>query len=183
MIVNAASWFLFMEQEFVYVGDEGIVEPSGSTQRYGIDVGVQYQIADWLILNADVNQCVARTLQHERGNDYIPLAPDLTATCGISVLHPKGFFGGVRARYMNNRPANSDYSIVAQGYTILDLNAGYRFKNIDLSFSIENVLNTEWNETQFATTSRLKGEEKGVEEIHFTPGSPFFFKASLGYKF
>ncbi len=183
MIVNAASWFLFMEQEFVYVGDEGIVEPSGSTQRYGIDVGVQFQIADWLILNADVNQCVARTLQDERGNDYIPLAPDLTATCGISVLHPKGFFGGVRARYMNNRPANSDYSIVAQGYTILDLNAGYRFKNIDLSFSVENVLNTEWNETQFATTSRLKGEEKGLEEIHFTPGSPFFFKASLGYKF
>ncbi len=183
MIVNAASWFLFMEQEFVYVGDEGIVEPSGSTQRYGIDVGVQYQIADWLILNADVNQCVARTLQDERGNDYIPLAPDLTATGGIRVLHPKGFFGGVRARYMNNRPANSDYSIVAQGYTILDLNAGYRFKNIDLSFSVENVLNTEWNETQFATTSRLKGEEKGVEEIHFTPGSPFFFKASLGYKF
>ncbi len=183
MIVNAASWFLFMEQEFVYVGDEGIVEPSGSTQRYGIDVGVQYQIADWLIFNADVNQCVARTLQDERGNNYIPLAPDLTATGGISVLHPKGFFGGVRARYMNNRPANSDYSIVAQGYTILDLNAGYRFKNIDLSFSVENVLNTEWNETQFATTSRLKGEEKGVEEIHFTPGSPFFFKASLGYMF
>jgi hypothetical protein len=32
-------------------------------------------------------------------------------------------------------------------------------------------LNTKWNETQFATESRLK--ESGVEEIHFTPGTPF----------
>jgi hypothetical protein len=40
-------------------------------------------------------------------------------------------------------------------------------------------LNTKWNETQFATESRLKEEPNSVEEIHFTPGTPFFMKAKL----
>jgi hypothetical protein len=40
-------------------------------------------------------------------------------------------------------------------------------------------LNTKWNETQFATESRLKEEPNSVEEIHFTPGTPFFMKALL----
>jgi hypothetical protein len=31
-----------------------------------------------------------------------------------------------------------------------------------------NLLNTKWNETQFATESRLKEEPNSVEEIHFT---------------
>jgi hypothetical protein len=35
--------------------------------------------------------------------------------------------------------------------------------------SVENLLNTKWNETQFATESRLKDESNSVEEIHFTP--------------
>jgi hypothetical protein len=39
--------------------------------------------------------------------------------------------------------------------------------------SVENLLNTKWNETQFATESRLKEESNSVEEIHFTPGTPF----------
>ncbi len=183
MIVNAAAWYLFLEQEFVYVGDAGVVEPSGRTQRQGVDVGVRYQLTDWLFINADVNQCTARSMDDEEGNNLIPLAPDLTATGGISVLHPKGFYGGVHARFLKNRPANEDYSIMAKGYTIVDANVGYRFKHVDLAISIENVLNTEWNETQFATESRLQGEAQSVEEIHFTPGIPFFLKGSLAYRF
>ena len=42
MIVNTAFWYLFLEQEFVYVGDAGIVEPSGKTERKGIDISLQY---------------------------------------------------------------------------------------------------------------------------------------------
>ncbi|MFN0031766.1 MAG: TonB-dependent receptor [Flavobacteriales bacterium] len=183
MIVNAAAWYLFLEQEFVYVGDAGVVEPSGRTQRQGVDLGVRYQLTDWLFLNADANQCIARSMDNEEGNNLIPLVPDFTATCGISVLHSKGFYGGVSTRYMKDRPANEDNSIVANGYTIVDANAGYRFKHVDLALSIENVLNTEWNETQFATESRLQGEQQSVEEIHFTPGIPFFMKGSLGYRF
>ena len=45
--LNLAAWFLALEQELVYVGDEGIVEPSGQTRRLGVDLGWRYQINDY----------------------------------------------------------------------------------------------------------------------------------------
>ncbi len=44
MIVNSAVWYLYRAQEFVYVGDEAVVEPSGKTQRKGFDFGFRYQL-------------------------------------------------------------------------------------------------------------------------------------------
>lgn len=66
-------------------------------------------------------------------------------------------------------------------YFISDLN--YTLKKIVFGILIENLFNSEWNETQFATESRLKNETTSVEEIHFTPGTPFFMKAKITYKF
>jgi hypothetical protein len=48
---------------------------------------------------------------------------------------------------------------------------------------VENLFDTEWNETQFATESRLSFESTPVEEIHFTPGAPFFIKGTVQYAF
>jgi hypothetical protein len=44
-------------------------------------------------------------------------------------------------------------------------------------------LNSEWNETQFATESRLPDEAVPAEEIHFIPGTPFFLKGIIEFKF
>ncbi len=181
--VNGALWHLYLEQEFVYVGDAGIVEPSGETRRQGVDFGIRYQLGDYLFFNADVNYTYARALNEEEGADYIPLAPDLTSVGGLSYQHPNGFSGGLRYRYIKDRPANEDNSIVAEGYFVLDMNANYTFKNITLGINIENLLDTEWNEAQFATESRLRNEPESVEEIHFTPGVPFFLRGSVKYSF
>jgi len=181
--VNGALWHLYLEQEFVYVGDAGIVEPSGQTRRQGFEFGFRYQLGDYLFLNADVNYTHARAIDEENGADYIPLAPDLTSVGGLSYRHPKGFSGSLRYRYLKDRAANEDNSIVAEGYFVVDMNANYTFKNVTLGVSIENLLDTEWNEAQFATESRLQNEPESVEEIHFTPGVPFFLRGSVKYAF
>ena len=121
IVINAAYWYLYLEQEFVYVGDEGVVEPSGETFRQGMDFSFRYQPLKWLFWNIDVNYTHARALEEPKGEDYIPLAPDLTAITGLSVLHDSGIYGGINARYIKDRPANEDNSIVAIGYTIIDL--------------------------------------------------------------
>jgi hypothetical protein len=33
--VNSALWYLYLQQEFVYVGDAGIIEPSGKNETWG----------------------------------------------------------------------------------------------------------------------------------------------------
>jgi hypothetical protein len=46
--VDSATLYLYLQQEFVYVGDAGIIEPSGKTRRMGADLGLRYQLNDWL---------------------------------------------------------------------------------------------------------------------------------------
>ncbi|KAB1067740.1 TonB-dependent receptor [Tamlana haliotis] len=181
--INASLWYLFLEQEFVYVGDAAIVEPSGRTQRLGVDVGARYQALDWLYLYADVNYAHARSVDDPSGEDYIPLAPDLTSVGGVLVDNLGAFSGGLNYRYIDDRAANEDNSIVAEGYFVTDFNVNYTCKNWTYSIIVENLFNTEWNETQFATESRLYNEPAPVEEIHFTPGTPFFIRGKIALSF
>jgi hypothetical protein len=183
LIVNSALWYLYLEQEFVYVGDAGIIEPSGKSKRMGFDLGLRYQLNDWLYLDTDANYTYARSIDEPKGQDYIPLAPDFTSTGGLSFQKLNGFSGGIRYRYLKNRPANEDNSIVAKGYFISDLNVNYQYKNINFGIAVENIFDTAWNETQFATESRLQNEPESIEEIHFTPGTPFFMKGKITYTF
>lgn len=183
LIINSALWFLHLQQEFVYVGDAGIVEPSGKTRRMGIDFGFRYQVSKYINLNSDINYTYARSTEEPEGQNYIPLAPDLTSTGGISLTNYKGFSSSFNYRYLKSRPANEDNSIVAKGYFVSDFNMNYQYKRINYGIVIENIFNTKWNETQFATESQLQNETQSVEEIHFTPGTPFFIKGKITYTF
>ena len=183
LIVNSALWMLNLQQEFVYVGDAGIVEPSGKSERRGMDLGIRYQLSNYLFLDADANYTYARSSDEPKGQNYIPLAPDFTTTGGLSVTKYKGFSGGINYRYLKSRPANEDNSIVAKGYFVSDINLNYEFKNLLFGLSAENIFNTKWNETQFATESRLQNETNSVTEIHFTPGTPLFIKGKITYRF
>ncbi len=180
---NTALWHLFLEQEFVYVGDEGIVEPSGRTRRYGLEFGMRYQLTGGLFFDSDINYTIARAIDEPEAADYIPLAPDLVAAGGLVFEYPSGLSGGIRYRYIKSRPANEDGSITAEGYFVTDANLSYTLKNITFSIIGENLLDAEWNEAQFATESRLRGEEESVEELHFTPGTPFFLRGKVTYRF
>jgi len=184
IVLNTALWYLFSEEEFVYVGDAGIVEPSGKSRRFGLDVGIRYQIREWLLLDTDATFTIARSLENVAGQDYIPLAPEVTVAGGLSLTNLGKFSGGLRYRYLGDRAANEDNSIVAEGYFVTDFNLNYKMNtNVTLGIAIENIFDVAWNETQFATESRLQNETAPVEEIHFTPGTPFFAKATLTYRF
>jgi len=183
MLFNLAYWYLYLEQEFVYVGDAGVVEPSGKTRRQGIDLSFRYQPMSWLFWSLDANYTHARATEENENQDYIPLAPDFTLESGINIIHRSGFYGGINVRHLDNRPANEDNSIVAKGYTITDFNIGRRWNNFNVGIQVQNLFDVEWNETQFATESRLSSELNPVEEIHFTPGNPFYFKAFMEYNF
>jgi len=182
MVVNTALWYLFLQQEFVYVGDEGVVEPSGKTRRLGVDFNLRYQFLDWLFADADMTYTYARSIEEEVGSQYIPLAPVTTVTGGLNMKKDK-LYGGINVRYLADRAANEDNSIVAEGYFITDLNIGYQFKNLSVGIDVENLFDVDWNEAQFATESRLFNEPQPIEEIHFTPGTPFYIKGSVKYEF
>jgi outer membrane receptor protein involved in Fe transport len=183
LLLHGALWALDLDQELVYVGDEGIVEPSGKTRRYGIDLSARCQLARHLFADADASFTKPRAREETEGQDFIPLAPLVTGTGGLTLRPEKGLFGSLRIRYLKSRPANEDYSLTARGYTLADAVLGLTFKAVELKLSAENILNSDWEEAQFETESRLRGEPGPVTEMHFTPGTPFFLKGSVTFTF
>jgi len=183
ILVNAALWYLWLDQEFVYVGDEGSVEPSGKSKRYGADLSVRYQPVAWLYIDGDLNYSHGRAVGEPKGSDYLPLAPKLTSIGGITVKTKPGINTSLRYRYMGDRPANEDNTVVAKGYFITDAFLNYSHKKYEIGISVQNLFNVKWKETQFDTESRMLSEPTPISEIHFTPGTPFFAKMNFTYSF
>lgn len=183
LLLNVAGWYLALDQEFVYVGDEGVVEPGGKTTRYGIDLSARLQVLRSLFIDADVTYSHARATDEPEGARYIPLAPQWTGTGGLSWDRGRGFYGSLRCRLLGDRAANEDNSLIAEGYFLLDAVAGWRKSNWEFGVSAQNLLNTAWKEAQFETESRLPFETESVTEIHYTPGTPFYAKAFVMFNF
>ncbi len=179
LLVNAALWYLWLDQEFVYVGDEGVVEPSGKSRRYGADLSLRYQPASWLYADVDLNYSHGRAVEKTKGQDYLPLAPVVTSIGGLTFKTKQNINASLRYRYMGDRPANEDNTVVAKGYFVTDAFLNYLKKKYEIGLSIQNLFNVKWKETQFDTESRLKNEAAPVSEIHFTPGTKFFAKVSF----
>ncbi len=184
ILLNVALWGLDMQNELVYVGDEGIVEITGRTRRVGTDFAVRAQLTDRLYFDADANFNHGRLRDAPADANRIPLAPTFTSTGGVTYRAVSGLSGALRYRALDTRPATEDNSIRARGYGIFDVVAAYTQPRYQVGFTIENLLNRRWNEAQFATQSRLPGEgPDGVEELHYTPGTPFFLKGNVSVFF
>jgi outer membrane receptor protein involved in Fe transport len=183
LILSATAWHLGLDQEFVYVGDEAIVEPSGRTARMGIEMSTRWQVTPWLYADMDVNFTRARAIDEPDGKNFIPLAPKVSSIGGLTLMTNKRLTSSLRYRFLGDRPANSDASLTASGYSVFDVLMRYRVKRYEFGINIDNLFNTRWREAQFETTSRLRHESMPVTEIHFTPGTPFSVRGHVAYKF
>jgi hypothetical protein len=178
LFINAALWYLYLQQEFTYGADLGdqAVSPGGRTQREGIDLSIRYQFSRWLYSFLNIDLARPRGIGATKGRNYLPLAPTFTSTGGLDLRFNKGLNASIGYRYMHDRPANEIYTLTALGYWVTDLTVNYSRKKYELGLAIENLFNITWNESQFDYTSRLKKETQPVDEVSYTPGTPFFAK-------
>jgi outer membrane cobalamin receptor len=179
VVLQSALWYLWLDQEFVYVGDEGVVEPGGQTRRYGVDLSVRFEVTRNLYADVDVSLANPRALGVDKSNSYLPLAPRTSSVGGLTYKKQYGLNGSLRYRLMGDRPANEDNSIVAKGYFVTDAAINYTKKKWEAGLAIQNLFDVKWKETQFDTESRLQSEPARVSEIHFTAGTPFLARASI----
>jgi hypothetical protein len=187
-LLSIAAFRLNLQEEFVYVGDEAVVEPSGKTSRMGIDFSARWQFLSSFYFDFDYNFTKPRFISADDGEIYIPLAPTQTSIGGLTYTK-NGIQTSFRYRYIGDRAANENYSLTAKGYFLMDAVFSFAPKNkkgnrpVEFSISAQNLANINWKEAQFETTSRLQTEISPVSEIHYTAGTPFFVKGAVTYRF
>lgn len=182
-LFHAGLWYLHLEDELVYVGDEAIVENSGETNRQGLEAGFRFQLSKYIFLDAESSYSHARSATADEKQNFIPLAAKWTHIGGLTLKNYKQFSAALRCRVLSDRPANEDNSIIATGYQLIDATINYQYRYLNIGLIAENIFNQKWNEAQFSTLSRLKNESNAVEEIHFTPGSPINFRVKMQIDF
>lgn len=181
--LHSALWFIEMEDELVYVGDEAVVESNGRTRRLGLEAGVRSDLGRFLDFYADASYTIAKNVNTIEAENYIPLAAKWTFSGGLQFQNWKNLSANFKLRFLGDRPAIEDYSIIAYGYTLCDATINYDYRNVSISAIIENIFNRSWNEAQFATLSKLRNESTPIREIHFTPGTPYQMRLKLEVRF
>jgi len=184
----AALWILDLDSELVFVGDEGTTEASGPTRRWGVDFEARYSLFPWLLADLDLSYADPRFRVTGKA---IPLAPTVLMNGGLTAFFTDSFSGALRARYLDDRPANENHSLTARGYFLLDLILKYRWRNLEASLQVLNLTDVDWRQTQFATNSCVRrevgaaprcpadGGGEGVEDINFVPGYPLTLRGGL----
>ena len=177
---SAVSVFLLdSASEILFVGDAGDTEASRPSRRYGVEWTNDYRPLSWLGLEGDIavtharfrgddpNQAAlyaslagfpAAQIGNAPGN-YIPGAPSMIASAGITLGEKTGWFSGLRYRYFGPRPLTEDGAFVSPATGLLNGRLGYRFENgWRVQLDGFNLLNSKSDQITYTYGSLIKSD-------------------------
>ena len=174
---SLSVFILDQASEIVFEGDAGDTSASRPSQRYGFEWTNQYRPNSWLDFDADLSMTHARFVgfdneqaalyaslagypQAQLGNapgNYIPNAPAVVASAGITIGEKTGYFGTLRWRYLGASPLTEDNAFRSPATSIVNARIGYRWENgWSVHLDILNLLNTQANQITYAYGSIIK---------------------------
>lgn len=166
----------------MWSGDAGGTEASDPTRRFGLDMEGSVDATSWLKLDANVTWAHATFVANAGNAGALALAPRWMGSGGVTV-HDKRGFVSVRTRGIGDRAGNDTGALTAEGYLIFDVMAGTQLGKVDLNVTVNNALDADWREAQFAEESRVSPTAPLVEQMHYTPGMPLTATVTAAYRF
>jgi hypothetical protein len=174
---SVSVFVLNQASEIIFNGDSGDTSPSRPSQRYGIEWTNNYRPYSWLTFDGDLALSHARFLgydtaqaanyaslagypQAQLGNapgNYIPNAPAVVASVGLTLGEKTGWFGGPRWRYLGPSPLTEDNAFRSPPMSLVNGRIGYHFDNgWSIQLDAFNLLNTKTNQITYAYGSLIK---------------------------
>jgi outer membrane receptor protein involved in Fe transport len=172
-------WWLNLDSELVYVGDAGVTEASGESERYGTEVSALWQPLAWLLFDLDYAWSHARFVDAP-GAARIPNAVEDVASVGATITTDSPWEAGLRLRRFGAAPLIEDDSARSSATTVMNGQVSYRFTaRVALTLAGFNLLDSEDNDITYFYESQLPGEASPVPDIHFHPVEPRTFRLTL----
>ena len=178
--LSAMGFLIDLQSELTIDGDTASTTPSGPTQRYGAELAGRYNFDDRIYADVSFTAAHGRftdAADVAAGTVFLPDAPIRTFSAGLGGRQPVGpitLIGSVTVRSLSDRYGDfRPVPLVETGWTVVNAEAGVRWKNLELVADLLNVGNVNWREGQFEVNSRLPNEGPNPPAgISFTPGLP-----------
>ncbi len=199
----APNFFLIdRSNEQVYIPDDGSIEFAGRSRSYGAELKTFIRIKSYLSLSGGLSQVLKAyfpgqfTQYDPRQRVIVENAPHTTANGSLVLTGLHGFNSWLTWRHIGSyRVVAEDPAIRAFSYDVVDLNVSKKLTRwMDVNFSVDNLLNKTYNETQQYHESRLRtdaptgvdpdtGRDIYPSRFHVTPGYGTVFTMGLTVSF
>ncbi len=182
-----SSFLIDRSAEQVYIPDDGSVELAGPSRSYGFELRTSAKLTEHLSFNGGLTRVLKSFYRGEFALDgsrlIVDSSPRLAANAGLVLSGLRGFTSSLTWRHISNYRLDGEVrSLRASGNDVVDLAVTKRLRPwVDLNFSVDNVLNKKYFETQNFFESRVCPTCDLNSRIHATPGYPF--NASIGLTF
>ena len=203
--IAPSFFFIDRSNEQVYIPDDGSIEFAGRSRSYGFELRGSTRFNRYLSLNGGLTQVIRAFFPGQfsepapdtsRRRIFIDSAPRTVVNGSLVLSEYRGFNSSLSYRHISNyRLDGEDDAIRAAGHDVVDFSVSKRLRKwVDLNFSIDNVLNKRYFETQNYFESRLPtdapigfdadaGRDIYPSRIHATPGYSRAFNIGITFKF
>lgn len=161
---SLSVWQMDLASELVFIGDEGITEPKGASQRHGVEWSNYITPVDGWIIDADIawSQARFKEANPENGGRHVPNAIPLTASLGLSADNGGPWFGGLRLRYLGAYALEESAEQKSAPFWMANLKAGYRFSpKLQLTLDVLNLFDKKANDIEYWGGACTRNETLG----------------------
>ena len=174
-----AAWYLELDSELLFVGDAGTTEAGPASHRFGLTLTNNWQITDWLLVDADY----ALVRPRFTGGDRIPNAVENVLSTGFSLRRPESpFYASLWIRHYGPAALLEDNSARSATTTLSNLQVGYETDRLNFAVDIFNLFDREDNDITYFYESQPIGLP-AANDLMFHSIEPLMARASLTLKF
>jgi outer membrane receptor protein involved in Fe transport len=170
--VSADYFLIDHSNEQVYIPDDGTFEFKGPSRVTGYEAKASVELTRYLTINGGLTQVTNAFFRGTNPRLYVDSSPHLVGNGGVTFSGYRGFYGYLGYRHTSSyRLDGTDSTIRAAGLDVLDFSMRQRIRSwIDFNFSVENLTNKRYYETQNFFESRVRPTDPVIARIHGTPG-------------
>jgi hypothetical protein len=178
---TATLWSLRLDSELVFVGDEGGLEASRASARYGVEWTNYYSPRPWLVFDFDASWSRSRFAESDPAGNFIPESVGTVLSAGASLNGFHRTYGSLRWRYFGPRALLEDNSRQSKATSLFNLEAGYQLaRKVRVNVSVFNLFDAADADIDYFYVSRLPGEPAGgVADFHTHPVIPRTARVNL----
>lgn len=183
-----SSFLIDRSNEQVYIPDDGSIELAGPSRSYGFESRGSLRITRNVSATGGFTRVLKAFFRGERNTLgerlIVDSAPHFVANASLVLSELRGFNASLSMRHVSDyRLDADDRGVKASGNTVVDLAVSKRLKRwVDLNFSIDNLFNSKYFETQNYFESRTCQTCDVGTRIHATPGFPFTATVGLTFR-
>src|SRR5262249_2128872 len=155
--LSADLFLIDHSNEEVYIPDDGSFEFKGPSRAYGYEAKASIELTRHLSLNGGLTKIANAFFRGGDHRVYVDSAPHFVANAALTLAAWHGWSGSLRMRAINHyRLDGDDPGIVASGHTVFDFGMVKQItRRIEFNFSLDNLLNRDYYETQNYFESRV----------------------------